>query len=108
MLRTLPESVGPEKLAQLDAAFSLTASGNYEILAQWLEVGVRRGYGAVDTRLEQFLATVGPSRSELARVHPLALGEDVLRYVPVLYDLAICDTKEVDDGDQGVAPLHLR
>ncbi len=59
MLRTLPESVGPKKLAQLDAAFSLTASGNYEILAQWLEVGVRRGYGAVDERLEQFLATVG-------------------------------------------------
>lgn len=58
-LRGLPEELPEGALRQLDDAYSLTASGNYEILAQWLEVGVLRGYRAVDERLEQFLGTVG-------------------------------------------------
>ncbi len=59
LLRGLPTTLPPSALAELDRAFGLTASTNYEILAQWLEVGVLRGYGAVDERLEAFLTTVG-------------------------------------------------
>lgn len=58
-LRGLPNELPEGALADLDAAYSLTESGNYEILAQWLEVGVLRGYRAVDQRLDQFLHTVG-------------------------------------------------
>jgi leukotriene-A4 hydrolase len=58
-LRGLPADLPATVLAELDAAFSLTASGNAEILAQWLEVSVLRGYAAADERLEQFLRTVG-------------------------------------------------
>lgn len=58
-LRGLPAELPTRILGELDAAFSLTASGNSEILAQWLEVSVLRGYAAVDVRLEQFLRTVG-------------------------------------------------
>ena len=58
-LRGVPSTVGPKTLAKLDAAFSLTASGNYEILAQWLELSILRKYTAVDQRLEEFLGTVG-------------------------------------------------
>lgn len=58
-LRGLPSDLPTRVLGELDAAFSLTASGNAEILAQWLEVSVRRGYAPVDERLEQFLRTVG-------------------------------------------------
>lgn len=48
-----------ERLAALDAAFAFTRSGNSEILAKWLEIGVRNGYGGVDRRLDLFLMTVG-------------------------------------------------
>jgi leukotriene-A4 hydrolase len=58
-LRALPPRVGSERLADLDAVFGLTGSGNAEILAQWLDLSVHAGYRAVDDRLEQFLRTVG-------------------------------------------------
>jgi aminopeptidase N len=58
-LRSLPPDLSAKRLAVLDRAFSLTKSGNYEILAQWLEVAVRRGYHRVDQRLEAFLMEVG-------------------------------------------------
>ena len=58
-LRGLPEDVSVETMAKLDAAYALTESGNYEILAQWLEVSVLRGYRKTDARLEKFLLTVG-------------------------------------------------
>jgi len=58
-LRGLPAELPPPTLAELDAAFSLTRSGNAEILAQWLELSVLRGYAPADARLEEFLRTVG-------------------------------------------------
>jgi leukotriene-A4 hydrolase len=58
-LRGLPAELPAPVLAELDAAFSLTASGNAEILAQWLELSVLRGYAPAEPRLEQFLRTVG-------------------------------------------------
>jgi leukotriene-A4 hydrolase len=58
-LRELPAELPASMMAELDAAFSLTASGNAEILAQWLELSVLRGYAPAEPRLEQFLRTVG-------------------------------------------------
>ncbi len=58
-LRALPKGFSPEDMGALDDVFSLTASTNSEILAQWLEVSVRRGYRKADTALETFLSTVG-------------------------------------------------
>ena len=49
----------PERLAELDAAFAFTRSGNSEILASWLALALRHGYRAVDRRAELFLMTVG-------------------------------------------------
>jgi hypothetical protein len=46
-------------MSALDGAFGFTASGNSEILCQWLELAIRHGYGAADPRLEEFLGTVG-------------------------------------------------
>lgn len=58
-LRALPADVGSKRLGALDRAFGLTKSKNSEILAQWLELGVERGYRKVDARLEEFLLEVG-------------------------------------------------
>jgi leukotriene-A4 hydrolase len=58
-LRALPEKLTAKQMAELDAAFHFTASGNNEILQQWLLISVRNGYAAADARVEEFLVTVG-------------------------------------------------
>ncbi len=58
-LRALPDDLAGERLRELDAAHELTRSGNAEILALWLEVGVRHGYREVDAALRRFLVDVG-------------------------------------------------
>ena len=48
-----------ERLAELDRAFELTASGNSEVLCAWLGLTIEAGYGTADERLESFLGNVG-------------------------------------------------
>ena len=58
-LKTLPENVGAEKMTELDKAFNLTRIGNSEIAFQWLLMSIKNKYSAADTRLEEFLTTIG-------------------------------------------------
>lgn len=58
-LKKLPGDVSTQSLAELDATFDFTQSGNSEILALWMERGIGAGYTAIDERLESFLMTVG-------------------------------------------------
>ena len=64
-----------ERLAELDGRFGFTASGNSEILCAWLALGTRRGYRAVDARLERFLLTVG-RRKFLKPLYEALLASD--------------------------------
>jgi hypothetical protein len=72
-LRTLPTPLGRERMAELDAAFHLTGTGNDEILQAWLLLAIRNGYAPADAALERFLLTVGrrkyvqPLYTELAK-----------------------------------------
>ena len=60
-------------MADLDAAFHLTRSGNSEIAFQWLLMSIRNHYEAANARLEEFLMTIGrrmfikPLYEELAK-----------------------------------------
>ncbi len=58
-LRALPASLSAAQMAQLDAAFHLTGTGNDEILQQWLMMSIANGYKPADAALEHFLMTVG-------------------------------------------------
>jgi leukotriene-A4 hydrolase len=58
-LHALPDALPIDRLRELDRAYALTKSGNSEVLALWLEVGVRHGYREVDDRLRRFLVGVG-------------------------------------------------
>lgn len=58
-LKALPEKTSAEKMAELDAAFNLTKSGNSEIAFQWLLMSIRNKYSAADARLEEFLTSIG-------------------------------------------------
>jgi leukotriene-A4 hydrolase len=58
-LHRLPGQLGTARMAELDAAFHLTASGNSEILCSWLLLAVQNRYMAAYPAVETFLMTVG-------------------------------------------------
>lgn len=58
-LHGLPAGLPAEKLAELDAAFGFTQSGNAEILAAWFPHTIAAGYSPADEALRQFLTHVG-------------------------------------------------
>lgn len=58
-LKAMPTQADSVPMAQLDAAFKLTAVGNNEILAAWLELSIRQGYEPSNERLRRFLMDVG-------------------------------------------------
>ena len=58
-LRALPDSIPPERMAELDRAFGLTGRGNAEVAALWLQIAIRNGYHPADARLEAFLTSIG-------------------------------------------------
>jgi leukotriene-A4 hydrolase len=55
----LPERLTPAQLADLDKTFTLTASGNSEVLFSWLRIAVRHRYEPAMPALERFLTTQG-------------------------------------------------
>jgi leukotriene-A4 hydrolase len=61
-LQTLPRPVSAEKMTELDEEWSLTNSGNYEILAEWLGLAIQVDYGPTYSKLSEFLHEVGRTR----------------------------------------------
>ena len=72
-LNQMPANLGSAGMQRIDSAFHLTASGNDEILAQWLLMAVRNHYEPASNKLTLFLQTVGrrkyikPIYEEMAR-----------------------------------------
>jgi aminopeptidase N len=72
-LRALPKDLGTAKMQALEEAFQLTASGNAEVLSQWLLMAARNSYSPAYGRMERFLVEVGrrkflkPLYEELAK-----------------------------------------
>ncbi len=72
-LTKLPDNISADRMAELDAAFNLTKTGNSEIAFQWLLMSIKNNYTAADSRLEEFLTTIGrrkfvrPLYEELAK-----------------------------------------
>ena len=58
-VRDLPDGQTQHAMAELDRAFGFTASGNAEVLTEWLKLAIRNGYAPADAALERFLVTVG-------------------------------------------------
>lgn len=58
-LTNMAESVTAEQMADLDAAYEITATGNNEVLFAWLEKSIEKGYEPAYARLETFLVNVG-------------------------------------------------
>ncbi len=58
-VRQVDSTVSLEELARMDAEFNFTQSGNNEVLAAWLEAGIKRGYSPAVEAAESFLQNVG-------------------------------------------------
>ena len=58
-LRALPESLPVDRVQALDDAFSLTRSGNAEILSEWFQLSIHSGYEPAAPRIAEFLRRVG-------------------------------------------------
>ncbi|MCK4579107.1 MAG: leukotriene A4 hydrolase C-terminal domain-containing protein, partial [Candidatus Marinimicrobia bacterium] len=58
-LRQLPDSIGAERLVELDQRFQLTNSGNAEIQFDWFRLSILNEYAVAYPALEQFLTSVG-------------------------------------------------
>lgn len=72
-LRNLNDSLDNKKMAELDAAFGFTKSGNSEIQSEWYQHAIASKYEVAYPALEKFLLQVGrrkflkPIYSELAK-----------------------------------------
>jgi leukotriene-A4 hydrolase len=72
-IKSLPNTLTPAQMADLDRAFAFTKSGNSELVADWLKVTIERKYLPAQPRLEDFLLNVGrrkflkPLYAELAK-----------------------------------------
>jgi leukotriene-A4 hydrolase len=58
-LRSIGDSLSPEKIKELDDAFHFTQSGNSEIQCDWYQHCIRYGYTPAYPYIEKFLTTVG-------------------------------------------------
>ena len=93
-VRAIPEDTPVARLAELDAAFDLTGTGNSEVLFAWLLQAIRHDYEPAYGRLEAFLSGMGrlkflrPLYQELAgteagKAHALFRDEKIWsRYHP--------------------------
>ena len=58
-LSNLADNTTAERMAELDAAWGIGATGNNEVLFAWMEQAVRSHYSPTYPRMEQFLIEVG-------------------------------------------------
>ena len=58
----MPEMLSEEQLAEIDAAFGLTASKNNEVAFSWLRIAIRNDYAPAFARLEHFLMSIGRNK----------------------------------------------
>ncbi|HMJ61924.1 MAG TPA: leukotriene A4 hydrolase C-terminal domain-containing protein, partial [Bryobacteraceae bacterium] len=61
-LRVLPRPASLRKMEDLDDAWHLTETGNYEILDEWLLMAIESGYQPAFERLERFLLEIGRTK----------------------------------------------
>ncbi|RSK44600.1 M1 family metallopeptidase [Hymenobacter perfusus] len=84
-LHGLPATLSPAQLAELDAAFGFTQSGNAEILAAWFPHTIATGYSPADEALHQFLTRVGRRKFLVPLYRALLATPDGLARARQLY-----------------------
>ncbi len=87
-LKQLPSEAAVEQLAELDAAFGFTATGNPEILTVWLLHCIDHRYEAAYPALESFLTGMGRRKFLVPLYSRLAETGEGKRYALEIYERA--------------------
>jgi leukotriene A-4 hydrolase/aminopeptidase len=87
-LDALPADLGKDRMAELDAAFALTKSGNSEITFQWLLLAVKNRYEPAYPRLESFLTEQGRRKFLKPLYEELAKTSEGKKRAEAIYDKA--------------------
>lgn len=87
-LRSLPDTLGHQRMAALDAHFRFTACGNAEIEADWYTLSVKNGYKTAFPAMAQFLQRVGRRKFLLPVYNALAATPEGLAEGKRIFALA--------------------
>ncbi|MCL6619282.1 MAG: M1 family metallopeptidase [Thermomonas hydrothermalis] len=84
-LETMPETLKPEQLAQLDAAYHFTGTPNGEIAMRWYPLAERSGYTAAREEMGKFLERVGRRKLILPIYKALVATPDGLTFAEQVF-----------------------
>ncbi len=84
-LRHLPPGLTSEQMADLDAAFGFTQSGNSEILAEWLTQAIGADYEPAYPAVEEFLTEIGRRKFLMPLYRALVETEEGKRRAEEIY-----------------------
>lgn len=87
-LRHLPRSLTRDQMAQLDAAFHFSGTGNSEILHEWLMQSIQHRYEPAYDALESFLLRQGRRKFLKPLYQKLAESEEGLARAAQIYEKA--------------------
>ncbi|MGZ5476611.1 MAG: M1 family metallopeptidase [Thermoanaerobaculia bacterium] len=87
-LRHLPPSLTREQMQDLDRAFKFTASGNSEILHEWLLQAIPHRYDAANEALERFLTKQGRRKFLKPLYQKLSENEEGMQRARKIYERA--------------------
>jgi len=82
------KNLDQQKMAELDAAFGFTNSGNSEIAAEWFELAIKNDYQEAYPKMEEFLVRVGRRKFLKPLYTELAKNPDDLAWAKEVYKKA--------------------
>jgi leukotriene-A4 hydrolase len=83
-IQSLP-NVAPERMAELDARFKFSESGNSEVLSAWLEKSIDTRYKGAWPAIERFLTTQGRRKFLRPIYEKLAANSEDLEFAKRIY-----------------------
>ncbi len=87
-LNNLPRGLSEQQLAELDAAFGLTASSNAEIAHSWLLIAIRHSYAPAWPRVDSYLVEIGRRKLIVPLYQALLESESGRQRATAIYERA--------------------
>jgi aminopeptidase N len=84
-LEGMPDTLKPEQLAQLDAAYKFTGTPNGEIAQRWYPLAERSGYAAARPEMGKFLERVGRRKLIIPIYKALVATPDGLAFAKAVF-----------------------
>lgn len=87
-INNLPEEISKQQMADLDKTFNLTESTNNEIAHAWLLLSIKREYDKIETRLSDYLISIGRRKLIVPLYKELAKNPKYLSFAQKVYKQA--------------------